>query len=198
MNEPQPEFETNQPADAFAEIQGRLRRVERQNRLLLTFCLGVVGLVLFTAERKCVEPEVRSSRFVLVDQDDRPIGYWGSTNGYPVLVFTGTNAVPNPEASPVYLAGASNGAVFYLNGPEPGPESTITLAAGSDSYFSMASPDRGIFEVTPTGATQLSFKTVNHGELDNIFILQNSELGLYDEPLRFYQGQTNVVLQLPP
>jgi hypothetical protein len=61
----------------------------------------------------------------------------------------------------------------------------------------MASPVRGIFEVSPTGATRMSFKTVNNGELDNIFILQNSELGLYDEPMRFYQGQTNVLLQLP-
>jgi hypothetical protein len=132
-----------------------------------------------------------------VDDRERPVAYWASTNSQPVMVFTGTNVVSRPEDNPVYLAGTPTGAVMYLNGPGPGPASTITLSADANSYFSMASPDRAIFEVSPTGSTQISYKQVENGELNNIFILQNSELGLYNLPFRFYTGQTNVVLTLP-
>jgi hypothetical protein len=188
----------NTTTDPLAEIQARLRRVERHNRILLTLCAGITGLVLFTAaENNRAEGEVKAHRFVLEDDKDKPTAYWASTNGYPILVFTGTNAVQRPEDSPVYLAGSPDGVVLYLNGPSPGPESTITLAAGGNSYFSMASPDRAIFEVSPTGATQISYKRVDNGELDDVFILQNSELGLYNLPLSFYAGQTNIVLELP-
>jgi len=198
MNEPKRETNQNATTDPLADIQARLRKVERQNRLLLTLCCGVIGIAVLTAgTSKWFAPEIRAMQFVLVDGKDKPIAYWGATNGYPVLVFNGKNEVQRPESNPVYLAGSSNGVVMYLNGASPGPESTITIAAGSNAYFSMASPDRGIFEVSPTSATQMSFKTVNNGELDNIFILQNSELGLYNLPLRIYNGQTNVVYQIP-
>ena len=148
--------------DPLAEIQARLRRVERQNRILLTLCLGITGLVVLTAaENRHVEKEIRAHRFVLVDDKENPTAYWASTNSQPVMVFTGTNAVPRPEDSPVYLAGTPAGAVMYLNGPSPGPASTITLSAEANSYFSMASPDRAIFEVSPTGSTQISYSRPN-------------------------------------
>lgn len=188
----------NTATDPLVEIQARLRRVERHNRILLTLCAGIAGLVLFTAaEDNHAQSEVRAHRFVLVSDKDKPTAYWASTNGYPVMVFTGTNVVQRPEDSPVYLAGSPDGVVLYLNGPSPGPESTITLAAGGNSYFSMASPDRAIFEVSPTGATQISYRRVDNGELDSVFVLQNGGLGLYNLPLSFYTGQTNLVLQLP-
>lgn len=78
--------------DTLSSLETRLRKLEKQNRLLTTSLLLGVLLVACTSAMITRQPllstsEIRANRFVLVDSKDREIGTWTSEDGYASLTF---------------------------------------------------------------------------------------------------------------
>ena len=73
------------------QLEIRIVRLERRNRILLTLCISAAMFVAFTAGKRAPvvvnADEVKAKRFILVDDNDREIAWWKSENGYAVLAF---------------------------------------------------------------------------------------------------------------
>ncbi|MGO8866762.1 MAG: hypothetical protein ACLQME_09705 [Alphaproteobacteria bacterium] len=66
----------------LAQIQTRLERVERQNRVLIALLCGVAGLVVLGAmdpvPNVITADEVRAHRFIVLDPNNEAASWWYS------------------------------------------------------------------------------------------------------------------------
>ena len=98
-------------------LEARLRKLEKQNRLLTTSLLLGVLLVACTSamivkQGSLFSSEVRANRFVLIDSNDKEIGFWETSKGLPRFVF-GSNA----SSPAVYLVENTKDAALILRSP---------------------------------------------------------------------------------
>ncbi|MGD0722069.1 MAG: hypothetical protein ABR970_13610 [Roseiarcus sp.] len=67
---------------ALAEIQTRLKRVEQQNRVLVTLLCAIVGLASLGAAKRSsnvvAADEIRAHKFSVIDPDGDVVAAWYS------------------------------------------------------------------------------------------------------------------------
>ncbi len=104
----------------ITSLEARLRKLEKQNRLLITSLVLGVGLLIFTAatpsqpaDPKATVAEVRAMRIVLVDSKNQEVGVWeADRSGLPSFVMGTTAGHPA-----IRLEQTSDGASFRLTPP---------------------------------------------------------------------------------
>jgi hypothetical protein len=161
----------NEPA-AFAALESRLRKLERQNRLLLACLMAGIVVAACTSATLSAPTEMRSQRFVLVDSGGKEVGWWeADPAGFPRF-SQGTNRnlpaiqMAQLKEGPHVALHANNsnshwiiekGEVKLLLNGEINSQghSSVSLRAGKASGIAIASPAQGRLDVEPQ---RLSFR----------------------------------------
>jgi hypothetical protein len=99
--------------------ESRLRKLERQNRILIsTLLLGVVLAACTSGmtgkQSAFANSEVRAGRFILVDSENREIGTWTSVDGYASLTFDRDRRLGRYGRSAVRLQEEKDGAMLEV------------------------------------------------------------------------------------
>jgi len=199
--------------ESITEIQSRLRRVERQNRCLLTLALGVASLALFAAARKIpVAPEIRAHRFILVDARDKPIASWAGETGYAVLDFDkdqwgqpSVHLAETPEGGEIHLtsnsrgrvqlsATATNAHLLLSAGGSTSGTGSISLQAGEQCTIAIANAQDAKMQLCPGTTFPLySYRPQGRRQWDS----SADRFRLYGMKLDFCDPSGHVLQTLP-
>ena len=79
----------------LAEIQARLRRLERQNRILIVLLCALAGAASIAATNRSIitADEIRTSHLTLVDNHGKPLVETQGINGVEVRSYLPHNVV---------------------------------------------------------------------------------------------------------
>ena len=81
----------------LAEIQARLRRLERQNRILIVLLCALVGAASIAATNHSgsiiTADEIRTSHFILIDNHGKPLVETQGINGVEVRSYLPHNVI---------------------------------------------------------------------------------------------------------
>ena len=81
----------------LAEIQARLRRLERQNRILIVLLSALAGAASIAATNRSrsiiTADEIRTSHFILVDNHGKPLVETQGINGVEVRSYLPHNVI---------------------------------------------------------------------------------------------------------
>jgi hypothetical protein len=84
-------------AYTLIDIQTRMRRLERQNRILITILCAIVGVASIAATKHSdsiiTATEVRTQRLILIDNRGKPLVDTQGVNGVEIRAYLPHNVV---------------------------------------------------------------------------------------------------------